>query len=127
MKNTDKLINKWSKEIGINPKQLFVDDIDLLRAISIATNLLKYDARLLKEEQIETLRTFLQAANGKDRKKITQKDCFKIMNIGKKINRKLFKQVKTHKWALHLFIWLNKRKQQKTEISNSLTVQKRGL
>jgi hypothetical protein len=32
MKNTDKLINKWSKEIGINPKQLFVDDIDLLRA-----------------------------------------------------------------------------------------------
>jgi hypothetical protein len=59
--------------------------------------LLKYDARLLKEEQIETLQAFLQAANGKDRKKITQKDCFKIMNIGKKINRKLFKQVKIHK------------------------------
>ena len=97
MKNTDKLINKWSKEIGIHPNQLFVDDIDLLRAISIATNLLKHDFRLLEYEQIQTLQAFLQAANGKDRKKITQKDCFKIMNIGKKINRKLFKQVKTHK------------------------------
>jgi hypothetical protein len=97
MKNTDKLINKWSKEIGIHPNQLFVDDIDLLRAISIATILLKHDTRLLEAEQIETLQTFLQASKGKDRKKITQKDCFKIMNIGKKINRKLFKQVKAHK------------------------------
>jgi hypothetical protein len=35
------------------------------------------------------------------------------MNIGTQINRKLFKKVKAHKWALYLMFWLNKRKQQK--------------
>ena len=68
-----------------------------LHATRIATNILKHDAKLLEQNQVHTLQTFLQAAQGKDRNKITQGQCFKIMNIGTQINRKLFKKVKAHK------------------------------
>ena len=95
--NTDKQLNKWARENGISPKQLFVDDIFLLQAIKIATNLLKHDARYLNLTQIQQLNNFLQIASSKDRSKITQGKCFAIMNIGKQINRKLFKQFKAHK------------------------------
>lgn len=95
--NTDKQLNKWARENGISPKQLFVDDLSLLQAIRIATNLLKYDARYLNLTQIKKLNDFLQIASSKDRSKITQGQCFAIMNIGTQINRKLFKKVKDHK------------------------------
>ena len=98
MNNTqDKLIKQWAADMGSNAKRVFADNIDLIHATRIATNLLKHDAKLLEQNQVHTLQTFLQAAQGKDRNKITQGQCFKIMNIGTQINRKLFKQVKAHK------------------------------
>ena len=95
--NTDKQLNKWARENGISPKQLFVDDLCLLQAIKIATNLLKHDARYLNLTQIKKLNDFLQIAKSKDRHTITQGQCFAIMNIGKQINRKLFKEFKGQK------------------------------
>jgi hypothetical protein len=95
--NTDKQINKWARENGISPKQLFVDDLSLLHAIKIATNLLKHDARYLTMTHIKKLNDFLQAASSRERHKITSRQCFAIMNIGKQINRKLFKEFKAHK------------------------------
>jgi septum formation inhibitor-activating ATPase MinD len=98
MNNTqDKLIKQWAADMGSNAKRVFADNIDLIQATCIATNLLKHDAKLLEQNQVHTLQTFLQAAQSKDRNKITQGQCFKIMNIGTQINRKLFKQVKAHK------------------------------
>ena len=98
MNNTqDKLIKQWAADIGSNAKRVFADNIELVQATRIATNLLKHDAKLLEQNQVHTLQTFLQAAQSKDRNKITQGQCFKIMNIGTKINRKLFKKVKAHK------------------------------
>ena len=97
MKTQEKLIKKWATDIGSNAKRVFADNIDLVQATRIATNLLKHDAKLLEQNQVHTLQNFLQAAQGKDRNKITQGQCFKIMNIGTKINRKLFKKVKVRK------------------------------
>jgi hypothetical protein len=98
MNNTqDKLIKQWAADMGSNAKRVFADNIDLIHATRIATNLLKHDAKLLEQNQVHTLQNFLQTAQSKDRNKITQGQCFKIMNIGTQINRKLFKQVKAHK------------------------------
>ena len=97
MKTQEQLIKKWATDIGSNAKRVFADNIDLVQATRIATNLLKHDAKLLEQNQVHTLQNFLQAAQGKDRNKITQGQCFKIMNIGTKINRKLFKKVKVRK------------------------------
>ena len=97
MKTQEQLIKKWATDIGSNAKRVFADNIDLVQATRIATNLLKHDAKLLEQNQVQVLQAFLQAAQSKDRNKITQGQCFKIMNIGTKINRKLFKKVKTHK------------------------------
>ena len=97
MKTQEQLIKKWATDIGSNAKRVFADNIDLVQATRIATNLLKHDAKLLEQNQVHVLQAFLQAAQGKDRNKITQGQCFKIMNIGTKINRKLFKKLKAHK------------------------------
>ena len=97
MDKQEYLIQKWAADMGSNAKRIFADNIDLLHATRIATNILKHHAKLLEPNQVHTLQAFLQAAQGKDRNKITQGQCFKVMNIGKQINRKLFKQVKSHK------------------------------
>jgi hypothetical protein len=97
MKTQEQLIKKWATDIGSNAKRVFADNIDLVQATRIATNLLKHDAKLLEQNQVQVLQAFLQAAQSKDRNKITQGQCFKIMNIGTKINRKLFKKLKAHK------------------------------
>ena len=97
MKTQEQLIKKWATDIGSNAKRVFADNIELVHATRIATNLLKHDAKLLEQNQVQVLQAFLQAAQGKDRNKITQGQCFKIMNIGTKINRKLFKKLKAHK------------------------------
>ena len=97
MKTQEQLIKKWATDIGSNAKRVFADNIDLVQATRIATNLLKHNAKLLEQNQVQVLQAFLQAAQSKDRNKITQGQCFKIMNIGTKINRKLFKKLKAHK------------------------------
>ena len=97
MNTQDKLIKQWAADIGSNAKRVFADNIELVQATRIATNILKHDAKLLEQNQVQVLQAFLQAAQGKDRNKITQGQCFKIMNIGTQINRKLFKKVKAHK------------------------------
>ena len=97
MNTQDKLIKKWATDIGSNAKRVFADNIKLIHATRIATNILKHDAKLLEQNQVQVLQAFLQSAQGKDRNKITQGQCFKIMNIGTQINRKLFKKVKAHK------------------------------
>ena len=97
MKTQEQLIKKWATDIGSNAKRVFADNIDLVQATRIATNILKHEAKLLEQNQVQVLQAFLQAAQGKDRNKITQGQCLKIMNIGTKINRKLFKKLKAHK------------------------------
>ena len=95
MKNADKTTNTnyWLKQNGLKPELLTALDIELLQAQKIAHNLLKYHASLLGHNQAETLNNFLNAMSfGSKRKKITKRTCYRVMNIGTEVNRKVFKQ-----------------------------------
>ncbi len=97
MKSTDKSSNTnyWLKQNGINPELITALDIELLQAQKIAHNLLKHHAKLLGQNQAATLNNFLRAMTfTNQRKKITKRQCYKVMNIGTEVNRKVFKQHK---------------------------------
>jgi len=95
MKSTDKTTNTnyWLKQNGLKPELLTALDIELLQAQKIAHNLLKHHAQLLGQNQAATLNNFLRAMTfGSQRKKITKRQCYTVMNIGTEVNRKVFKQ-----------------------------------
>jgi hypothetical protein len=61
----------------------------------IATNILKGASRYLGQNEAATLNNFLSAlSHGSKRRKLTEADAYKVMNIGKAVNRKLFKAYK---------------------------------
>ncbi len=95
MKSTDKTTNTnyWLKQNGLKPELLTAVDVELLQAQKIAHNLLKHHARLLGMNQAATLNNFLNAMTfGNKRRRITKQQCYKVMNIGTEVNRKVFKQ-----------------------------------
>jgi hypothetical protein len=92
----DELTNKWLKANGINPKTITTWNKELLQAQMIATNLLKHHGKLLGQNQAATLNNFLRASNSKPaRDKLKLRDCYRVMNIGTAVNRKLFKAHRT--------------------------------
>ena len=83
--------NYWLKANGINPKNLLAERVDLLQAQKIAHNILKDHVKLLGQNEAASLNNFLLAMNnGAKRKKLTKNACYKVMNIGTAVNRKLF-------------------------------------
>jgi hypothetical protein len=95
MKTADKTnnANNWLKQNGINPLLLNNLDIELLQAQKIAHNLLKHHTKHLNQHQTMILNDFLnKMAFGKQRQSITRSQCFSVMNIGTKINRRIFKK-----------------------------------
>ena len=85
--------DRWLKSNGITPEKLLTIDIELLQAQRIAHTVLKHHATLLGQNEAASLNNFLhKMANGGTRKKLTKKDCYRVMNIGTAVNRKLFKQ-----------------------------------
>jgi hypothetical protein len=85
--------NAWLKAQGLSADKFAELDLDLLHAQRIAHNCLKYHGRLLSAADTRVLNDFLQALhNTKKRRRITRTQAFKIMNIGNKLNRQLFKQ-----------------------------------
>ena len=83
----------WLKQNGISPEHFAETKIYLLQAQKVATNLLKNHAKLLEQNQAQTLNNYLQAMINKNRRnKLTQTQALKILNIGTQVNRKLFKQ-----------------------------------
>jgi hypothetical protein len=82
----------WLKENGLNT-ELFADiQLHLVQAQKIATNILKYHAHLLEQNQAHSLNNFLRAVrSSKLRNRITATHAYKVMNIGNAVNRKLFK------------------------------------
>lgn len=79
--------NYWLKVNGLDPKTFHVDELHIVQARKIATNLLKNNSKLLGQNQAQTLNNFLKAKT----KTITLKQCYSVMNIGTQINRKLYK------------------------------------
>jgi len=84
--------NKWLKTQGINPARFVEQDVLVLQAQARAHNLLGEQRQHLNTEQIEGLEQFLYAVNHpKTHVSINRDLCCVVLNLGKKVNRKIMK------------------------------------
>lgn len=82
----------WQQTNGFDDTYFAALPVVLIQAQQIATNILKQGGRYLGQNEAHTLNSFLQALrNTKKRKKLTQAHAYRVMNIGKAVNRKMFK------------------------------------
>jgi hypothetical protein len=82
----------WLKQNGLNDSYFVTTDLLFVRAQQIAHNILKHNQQLLTAEQLKTLKDYLNLIHNKaKRKTLTANTAYKVMTIGKQINRKLFK------------------------------------
>ncbi len=84
----------WLKSNGIGINQIYVGTAELFQAQKLATNSLKLHSQLLEQNQAATLNNFLLAAQSNKRNKITQGQCFKVLNSSKQAQRKYAKLMK---------------------------------
>ena len=83
---------KWQKQNGFNDKTFVSLPLILVQAQMIATNILKAGGGYLDQNQAATLNKYLRAlCNKGQRDKLKEADAYKVMNIGKQLNRKMFK------------------------------------
>ena len=79
----------WLAMNGINVAHIYAGTAELFQATKLATATLKDWGRLLEQNQAQTLNQFLKATHStRTRNKITQGQCFKVMNIAKQAQRK---------------------------------------
>ena len=84
-----KQTDDWLSNSGINVAHIYAGTAELFQATKLATVTLKDWGRLLEQNQAHTLNNFLQATRSvRTRNKITQGQCFKVMNIAKQAQRK---------------------------------------
>ena len=88
MRNKEQVANNWLKDNGIAVKQLLKCDLLLQQAQMVATNLITHHANWLNSEQLNLLTTY------KKTKKQTKASAYKVLHLGKKLNRQLFKEYK---------------------------------
>jgi len=87
-----KLTSDWLKQNGMDEKSFTVIELPFLQAQQVANALLKFHAALLNEEQTDLLTTYLEDIKHKaKRKKLIATKAYRVLNIGTKINRQLFK------------------------------------
>ncbi|MFN4883023.1 MAG: hypothetical protein ACK5F1_01615 [Burkholderiales bacterium] len=84
--------NAWLKRHGLRPDNFALIALEQARATVVATALLKQRVGLVDASQKRVLEHFaLQKKTKAGRAQITEKQCYKVLNIGKQANRKLFK------------------------------------
>ena len=84
-----KQTDTWLATKGVNVAHIYAGTAELFLATKLATVTLKDWARLLEQNQAHTLNQFLMATRVvSKRNKITQGQCFKVMNIAKQVQRK---------------------------------------
>jgi hypothetical protein len=86
--------DKWLRSNGVQPGQIYIGVAELFQAQKLATLSLRNHGLLMNQEQISTLQNFLKAANSSKRTKITQGQCFQVLNITKKVQRLYSKSTK---------------------------------
>ncbi len=90
-----KKTDQWLSENGINVAHIYAGTAELFQATKLATATLKDCGRLLAQNQAQTLNLFLKSTrSARTRDKITQGQCFKVMNIAKQAQRKSAKSRK---------------------------------
>lgn len=93
-----KQTDDWLACNGINVAHIYVGTAELFQATKLATTTLKDWGRMLEQNQAHTLNQFLKATrSARTREKITQGQCFKVMNIAKQAQRKSAKLGKASK------------------------------
>lgn len=89
--------DKWLAKNGINVAHIYAGTTELFQATKLATATLKNCGRLLEQNQAHALNNFLKATRSfAARHKITQGQCFNVMNIAKQAQRKSAKFNKQH-------------------------------
>ena len=87
--------DRWLKSQGLSIDAFTEMDTLLLQAQQIAHNCLKHHGRLLSDSEARVLNQFLQRLQKKAlRRSIKPTQAYKVMNIGKSLNRRVFKQYK---------------------------------
>ncbi len=95
MKATDIQTDKWLKSNGLNPNTFCDTPLNLVQAQKTAHNLLKHHSALLTADETKLLKTFLFQLRQKCLiKKVLIANLYRVMNLGTKINREVFKQLK---------------------------------
>lgn len=90
--------DRWLAKNGINVAHIYAGTAELFQATKLATATLKSSGHFLEQNQAHTLNNFLVATRcAKARDKITQGQCFKVMNIAKQAQRKSAKFNKAFK------------------------------
>ena len=93
MRNDEQVANEWLKQNGIAVKHMDKMDLCLQQAQMVATNLLTHHANWLNSEQHSTLTTYITTEQIRARQnKACRAMAYKVLNIGKQMNRELFKQ-----------------------------------
>jgi len=91
------LTDDWLRKNGINVAHIYAGTKELFQATKLATATLKNWGYLLVQNQAHSLNQFLVATRMvSTRNKITQGQCFKVMNIAKQAQRKSAKFNKQH-------------------------------
>ena len=89
----EQLVNQWLKSHGLRPQNFALIALEQARATLVATELLQQRVGHINAKQTQALKSFaLQTRTKAGRAQITQNQCFRVLNIGKQANRKLFKQ-----------------------------------
>jgi hypothetical protein len=92
---TDHKTNQWLKTSGINPNNLITSSLLVLQAEKTANWLLQH-LFIKKSEDEQMVKVFIDAAkNPRSRQLITDAQAYKILNLGTKARRKLYKIKRT--------------------------------
>ena len=87
------LTEDWLRDNGLNKSHFNTADIKLIQAQQIAHTLLTQHKNLLTQDQINLLHNFQRkTASKKQFIKLKTNHAYPILNIGTKINRKLYKK-----------------------------------
>jgi len=91
----DQLTAEWLKQNGIDEKNFTVIELPFLQAQQVAFALMKYHAALLNDAQTDLLTTYIEDIKHKTKRKtVTKTRVYKVLNLGTKINRQIFKAYK---------------------------------
>ncbi len=89
----EQLTNKWLKDNAITDKLFNKTQVFQLQAYKASINILKHNVELLKTNEYELLTSYCKRIlNSRQRRSITARNTYQILNISTRINRQLFKQ-----------------------------------
>ena len=92
---TDHKTNQWLKNSGINPSNLITSSLLVLQAEKTANWLVQHGL-IEKSEDEQMIKVFMNAAKSpRSRKLITDAQAYKVLNLGTKARRKIYKIKRT--------------------------------